>query len=106
MFAFSTVGPGQSPGDQAAGSGQPEVQLRFHCGWRRQCRKATTARLFQIFVSLLQGWEFALVISERIARFLSKNEPMSDSLKKMRDSLIRLFLVSDLSDSLTIAHFF
>ena len=85
MFAFSTVGPGQSPGDQAAGSGQPEVQLRFHCGWRRQCRKATTARLFQIFVSLLQGWEFALVISERIARFLSnerfaqKNERFTHS---------------------------
>ena len=29
----------------------------------------------------------------------------SDSLKKMSDSLIRSFLVSDLSNSLTIAHF-
>ena len=60
------------------------------------------------FVSLLgckQGWEFAHLISARIARFLSKNERMSDSLKKMSNSLIRSFLVSDLSDSLTIAHF-
>ena len=29
-----------------------------------------------------QGWEFAHLISERIARFLSKNERMSDLLKK------------------------
>ena len=29
-----------------------------------------------------QGWKFAHLISERIARFLSKNEQMSDSLKK------------------------
>ena len=53
----------------------------------------------------LQGWEFAHLISERITHFLSKNERMSDSLKKMSDSLIRSFLVSDLSDLLTIAHF-
>ena len=52
-----------------------------------------------------QGWEFAHLISERIARFMSKNERMSDLLKKMSDSLIRSFLVSDLSNSLTIAHF-
>ena len=52
-----------------------------------------------------QGWEFAHRFSERIARFLPKNERMSDLLKKMSDSLIRSFLVSDLSDSLTIAHF-
>ena len=44
-----------------------------------------------------QGWEFAHLIS--------KNEGMSDTLKKISDSLIRSFLVSDLSDSLTIAHF-
>ena len=36
--------------------------------------------------------------SERITLFLSKNERMSNSL-------IRSYLVSDLSDSLTIAHF-
>ena len=48
--------------------------------------------------SITQGWEFTQLISERIAGFLSKNEQMSDSL-------IRSFLVSDLSDSLTIAHF-
>ena len=58
-----------------------------------------------------QGWEFAHLISERIARFLSKNERMSE----MSDSLTSLisserpepiahgrsFLVSDLSDLLT-----
>ena len=38
-------------------------------------------------------------------RSLRGNERMSDSLKKMSDSLIRSFLVSDLSQSLTIAHF-
>ena len=52
-----------------------------------------------------QGWEFAHLISGRITRFWSKNEQMSDSLKKISDSLIRSFLVSNLSDSLTIAHF-
>ena len=53
----------------------------------------------------MQGWEFAHLISKRIARFLSKNERMSDWLKKMSNSLIRLFLVSDLSYLLLIAHF-
>ena len=48
---------------------------------------------------------FAHLISKRIAIFLSKNERMRDSLKKISDSLIRSFLVSDLSDLLTIAHF-
>ena len=52
-----------------------------------------------------QGWEFAHWFSERIAPFLPKNEGMSDSLKKKSDSLIRSFLVRDLSDSLMIAHF-
>ena len=52
-----------------------------------------------------QSWEFAHRISERIACFLPKNERMSDSLKKMSHSLIRSFLVSDLSESLTIVHF-
>ena len=40
-------------------------------------------------ISSTQGWEFAHLISQRIARFLSKNEQMSNSLKKMSDSLIR-----------------
>ena len=53
----------------------------------------------------MQGWEFAHRFSEQITRFLPKNVGMSDSLKKMSDSLIRSFLVSDLSDSLTMAHF-
>ena len=47
-----------------------------------------------------QGWEFAHLISERIVRFLSKNERMSALLKKMSDSLIRSFLVSEMSNSL------
>ena len=51
-----------------------------------------------------QGWEFAHRFSERIARFLRKNERMSDSLKKTSNSLISSFLVSDLSKSLMVAH--
>ena len=52
-----------------------------------------------------QGWEFAHRFSEQIASFLPKNERMSDSLKKTSDTLLRSFLVSDLSDLLTIAYF-
>ena len=40
-----------------------------------------------------QGWE--------LAHLMSKNERMSNLLKKMSDSLIRSFLVSEMSDSLT-----
>ena len=65
----------------------------------------TNLMVASLFTRIYQGWEFAHLISERIARLLSKNERMSHLLKKMRDSLIRSFLVSDLSDSLTIAHF-
>ena len=70
------------------------------------------------FFYFLQGWEFAHRFSEQIARFLKK---MSDWLKKTSDSLIcsflvsieqpeRIahgcsFLVSDLSESLMVAHF-
>ena len=39
-----------------------------------------------IFNVFYQGWEFAHLISEWIACFLSKNELMSDSLKKMSNS--------------------
>ena len=53
----------------------------------------------------IRAWEFAHQFSEQITRFLPKNEQMSDSLEKMSDSLIHSFLVSNLSDSLTIAHF-
>ena len=49
----------------------------------------------------LQGWKFAHGFSEGIAGFLQKREQKSDSLKKMSNSLICLFLVSNLSDSLT-----
>ena len=52
-----------------------------------------------------QGWEFASFDFRVNRSFFVQNERMSDSLKKISDSLIRSFLVSDLSDSLTIAHF-
>ena len=52
----------------------------------------------------MQGWEFAHLISERIARFLSKNERMSDSLKKMSNSLI--FLIFFLNLKGTVARDF
>ena len=45
-------------------------------------------RALIIFHRNIQGWEFAHRFSERIARFLPKNEQMSDSLQKMSDSLI------------------
>ena len=56
-------------------------------------------------ISILQGWEFAHLFSEQINRFLPKSEQMSASLKKVSNSLICSYLVSNLSDSLTIAHF-
>ena len=56
-------------------------------------------------VAINQGWEFAHWFSQQIACFLPKNEQMSDSLKKTSHLLICSFLVSDLSDSLTIPHF-
>ena len=56
-------------------------------------------------MTYFQGWEFAHQFSERIAHCLPKNEQMSYSLKKTSDSLICSFLMSDLRDSLTIAHF-
>ena len=50
-----------------------------------------------------QGWEFTHWFPERIARFLRKNEQMSDLLKKTSDLLkkqaIRSFFVSNLSNS-------
>ena len=52
-----------------------------------------------------QSWKFAHWFSELIARFLQNNEQMSDLLKKTSDSLIRSFLVSNLSESLMVAHF-
>ena len=59
----------------------------------------------QWYMSGFQGWEFAHRFSERIAHLLPKNERMSYSLKKISDSLIRSFLVNNLSNSLTLAHF-
>ena len=52
-------------------------------------------------ITQIQGWEFTHRFSERIARFLPKNERVRDSRNKMSDSLIRSFLVSDLSNLLT-----
>ena len=37
---------------------------------------------YSAILSYKQGWEFAHLFSERIARFLPKNEQMSDLLKK------------------------
>ena len=42
------------------------------------------------------------MIYKQIARFLSNNEQMSDSLKKVSDSLIHSILVSKMSNSLTL----
>ena len=39
-----------------------------------------------IKMTVTQGWEFAHRFSERIARFLPKNEQMSNSLKNERMS--------------------
>ena len=47
----------------------------------------------KLFFGFIQGGEFAHRFSERIARFLLKNEEMSKSLKKMSNSLVRSFLV-------------
>ena len=76
-------------------------QLNFYC---------LTAQQY-LNLGKKQGWEFAHRFSERIARFLRNNEQMSDSLKKTSDllkqtsdSLIRSCLVSDLSNSLMVAH--
>ena len=55
--------------------------------------------------ALKQGWDFAHLISERIARFLSKNELMSDSLKKMSESLIRSIYGERNERFAHIAHF-
>ena len=66
----------------------------------------------------MQGWEFAHQFSKRIARFLPKNERMSDSLKNERFAHLLIFgeqperfahgcsfPLSDLSDSLMVTHF-
>ena len=64
----------------------------------------------------MQGWEFAHQILEQIACFLPKNEQMSDSLKKTSNLHIfgeppegfahdRSFPLSDLSESIMVAHF-
>ena len=51
-----------------------------------------------------QGWKFAPRFSEKMARFLQKNEHMSNSLKKQTsDLLILSFLVSDLSNLLILS---
>ena len=71
-----------------------------------------------IWVGIFKGWEFAHLFSERIARFLPKSERMSDSLKSERFAhplifgelperfaQVCSFPLSDLSESLTVAHF-
>ena len=82
------------------------IKLTGSTGNKLLLAKLTETRKYKTFNTFLvhsrQGWEFAHLISERIASFLSKNEQMSDSLKKMSDSLIRSFLVSEMSDLLTL----
>ena len=74
------------------------------------CKKLKVKTLHSM--GLGQGWEFSHRCSEQIARFLRKNERMSNSLKITSDSLIfgerperiahgRSFLVTDLSNLLT-----
>ena len=67
----------------------------------------TTTTAYQISMWTAQGWEFAHRFSEQIARFLQKNERMSDLLKATSDLLIRSFLVRGLSSEqfAHIAHF-
>ena len=70
---------------------------------------------YNLLTKIGQGWEFAHRFSERIPRFLPKNEQMSDLLKKWaicsfahfgeqpeRFAHDRSFLVSNPSDSLTL----
>ena len=73
-------------------------------GQRSEMLKEKISCKVPVWLALL-GWEFAHWVSEQIARFLRKNEQMSDSLKKTSNLLICSFLVRDLSDWLTIAHF-
>ena len=42
----------------------------------------------------MQGWEFAQWFSEQIARFLRKNERMSDAQKKAIRSFAHLWLAT------------
>ena len=59
---------------------------------------------FSIRASSRAGNSLIGFLSESLS-FLRKNERMSDSLKKMSNLLILSLLVSDLSDSLMVAHF-
>ena len=56
------------------------------------------------FLQLTASFASLNTVASR-ARFLPKNERISDSLKKTSDSLIHSFLVSNLSDSLTLIIF-
>ena len=57
------------------------------------------------FIAFSPGLGICSIDFQVNCSFLFENEQMSDSLKKMSDSFICSFLVSDLSNSLTIAHF-
>ena len=75
------------------------------CRMRGWARRALGVGQTFLQLTFNQNWEFAHLISEQMARFLSKNEGMSDLLKKISNSLIRSFFVSKMSNSLMIAHF-
>ena len=50
------------------------------------------------------GWEFARLFTERIARFLPKNEQMSDSLNKTSDLFTSLIFGEQPEQFAHIAH--
>ena len=77
-----------------------------------QIKKSTVHDQFKIWDKLNGRAGKSLIwLPSKSLVFLSKNEPMSDSLKKMSDALKKMsdsfilsFLVSDLRDSLRMAH--
>ena len=76
--------------------------------YRHQSRD--TVHLIHLVISLFclymfnSGLGIRSSVFRAIARFLPKYERMSDSLKKTSNLLIPSFLVSNLSDLVTIAH--
>ena len=68
-----------------------KIVMRFfiqHSDNRSSVSELSVSRRFANELSVsqrsVQGWELAHPFSKRIARFLPKNERMSDSLKKTR----------------------
>ena len=85
-------------------AGKTEPRTKYFARVLFSPQKEYIICIYTVYI-IHHGWDFAHLFSERIARFLPKNEQMSDSLKKISNSLICSFLVSNLSNLLTIAHF-